>query len=372
MKIAFIDYRLPELIKNKNYPIGGWPVELMNWLQGLSNHDSETFLLTNEESALTLDFDACTLIGTHNSNYKGVKYLKYFYYILPKQFFSIKKLKPDFLIQGCAGLDTGLLAVICKVLKIPFIYRVVSDLDVTGGSQAFKIYESLAFKLGLWLADGFVCQNHFQYTALKEKFPNKAITTLYNPFICTMNNLPNSKENRSYFAWVGNFRWQKNLSLLYELANGSPNIKFKIAGQANTRMDESTKAAYKDLLTLPNVEFMGHINNSKIPEFLESAIALLNTSDVEGFSNTYLEAFSVGTPVLTRTLADPDNIIKKNKLGYSAEDKDLLLAEISNYQDMSIKDYQTISENCFKYVRINHDPVKLTRELICFLKKTQE
>ena len=48
---------------------------------------------------------------------------------------------------------------------------------------------------------------------------------------------------------------------------------------------------------------------------------LLSTPDFEGFSNMFLEALAVGTPVMTRRQVDPDSIVERHTLGASAEDE---------------------------------------------------
>jgi glycosyltransferase involved in cell wall biosynthesis len=70
---------------------------------------------------------------------------------------------------------------------------------------------------------------------------------------------------------------------------------------------------------------------------LSESYILLNTSHFEGFSNTYLEAFSVGTPVFAMEKADPDSIIKNNRLGYIYKDVDDLVSIFKNITKITKK-----------------------------------
>jgi glycosyltransferase involved in cell wall biosynthesis len=97
--------------------------------------------------------------------------------------------------------------------------------------------------------------------------------------------------------------------------------------------------------------------------FLGNAVALLNTSHYEGFSNTYLEAFSRGTPVITQQGADPDGVIGKRNLGYSIHDESDFSSAIRNCFEMG-EAYQELAGRCQAYVREYHDPAMLNDKMV--------
>ncbi|MCB0842276.1 MAG: glycosyltransferase, partial [Bacteroidetes bacterium] len=66
---------------------------------------------------------------------------------------------------------------------------------------------------------------------------------------------------------------------------------------------------------LPNVRIMGKLPQPRVKEMLLESILLVNTSDYEGFSNTFIEAWSQGVPVLSFHV-DPDQIIQEHGLGW--------------------------------------------------------
>jgi hypothetical protein len=94
---------------------------------------------------------------------------------------------------------------------------------------------------------------------------------------------------------------------------------------------------------------------------------LLSTPDFEGFSNMFLEALAVGTPVTTRRQVDPDSIVARHNLGASAEDELALCKSVKAFWDMDANEYDALAGRCQIYVKANHSPTVTARELIAAL-----
>ena len=148
------------------------------------------------------------------------------------------------------------------------------------------------------------------------------------------------------------------------MAQSLPDLQFKIAGETILDVDKNTVNAIKNLKALSNVEFIGLLARNKISEFLSKAYFLLNTSHYEGFSNTYLEAFRVGTPVITRNETDPDDIISNNELGICVK----LYTDLVDIIPSFINDYDhTIHQRTKEYIRRYHNPKELAKKIIDYL-----
>jgi len=63
----------------------------------------------------------------------------------------------------------------------------------------------------------------------------------------------------------------------------------------------------------PNVRFHGRIPYQEVGAFYERARVFVGTSEIEGFPNTYLQAWARGTPVVA--FLDPDQLIARNGMG---------------------------------------------------------
>jgi len=368
MKILFIDFTLPYLLKDSNSRVGGWAVELHAWIEGLNKLGHRVGVLTwkgaNNYVGRELDFD---LLETFDPD-KGIRVLKYFYTYIPSIYRQTKKFKPDAIIQACAMLNTGIMSSVAVKLHVPFIYRVANDMDTDERYKArLPKYAQIAYRYGLKKSNGILCQNNYQYNNLKTIFQDKPMNTLMNPFageIITFSSRSSFKK-RKYIAWIGNFKSQKNIPLLYKIALKLPDIQFKVAGMPVSNMDDETADTINKLSLCRNVEFVGYLLRHDVPAFLSKSKALLNTSHYEGFSNTFLEAFASGTPVIAPTHVDPNQIISINDLGLASSNDTLYLKVKKLFED-EIK-FENMSFNCIRYISVNHDPVRCAKRMVDFI-----
>ncbi len=220
-------------------------------------------------------------------------------------------------------------------------------------------FEARMYRLGVKMADHISCQNEYQFKAMKKKYPDKNIFISHNPFRVKA---PLKITEREYIAWIGNFRHAKNIPALADAAEKLPQYKFKIAGGNFEKTDTDAEEGLNKLKELPNVELVGYVSNSDIPDFLNKAYILLNTSRTEGFSNTFLEAWSVGTPVVSTENVNPDNLIRKHDLGAVSKSYEELPELIDNF--IKTGKHEELSENCYNYVLKYHDPEKLAEDML--------
>jgi glycosyltransferase involved in cell wall biosynthesis len=369
VRILSIEFSIPYLLTDENYPIGGWAIELSIWLRALECAGHEAAILTWQGALAHVGSgQQIKLIETYDPA-QGVRVAKWFYSYIPKLLAAARAYRPDIIIQGARGLQTGIMAFVADQLRIPFVYRVVSDADV---DERYKIdlrhYEWLSYSWARHRTAGFLCQNQYQRDQLVALFPGKPVRVVHNPIVVAEDAAtPLPRAERGYVAWLGVFRYPKNLPLLLRIAKELPAVKFRVAGMLSRGPDQSTVDAVNGLHHLPNVEMVGYVRRADIQAFLSEAAMLLCTSHYEGFSNVFLEALAVGTPVVTRRPVDPDLIVLRHALGASAEDELELSKSVRAIWDMDANQYNALAGRCQIYVKVNHSPMVKARELIAAL-----
>lgn len=361
-KILFFDFNIPYLLADEDFPVGGATVQAQKWIAGLSAVGTEVGVLVDGFCNYPVKSDV-DFVKTFDLN-KGVPFLNWIYYRYPKLNKAIKAYQPDYIYHAGAGFTSWVLATIAKRNGIKFIYRVANDADTDDRiKQRLPNTTRFFYEQSLKITDVILCQNQYQFKNLKRKCPGKSITIFHNPYDFG-EHLPMIKplSKRKYIAWLGIFKSQKNLSALLNTVKRLSSIEFRIAGKPQKTLDLQTKRALSELDKCPNVRFVGFLRRAEISNFLSKAYALLNTSYYEGFSNTFLEALAVGTPIVCTTNVDPDAIIANHSLGKTCDTHDELARTLETL--MGSKDYFEMCKKCQHYALQSHDCRVLSKRLM--------
>jgi glycosyltransferase involved in cell wall biosynthesis len=380
MKILFYNFSLPYLLSKDSDNQGGIAVEWLNWINAFRQLNQDVALLTFKGAKKIINSEVdFEIIESYDPKY-GLPKLRILYVQIPSIIRDIKKYNPDIILQGGANLHCVIMGICSKLTNKKFIHRIASDadvdkriiqlIDVDGRiNQMGSGFELFIYRHGRKLVDGFSVQNDYQYNVLSTKYPDKIVFKIYNPYKPCFNNPLKPKEERKFVAWVGHFRKIKNIVLLAHICSQLNGLNFKVAGIPYDDLPNESRNALERMKNMENVEFVGYVEYSKIQNFLSNAYCLLNTSFLEGFSNTYLEAWSVGTPIVTTNRADPDNLIEKYRLGLVVHDFDNLTLELKKIINYSDLEYSELSLRCYEYVRKEHDPIFLAKKFITQIEK---
>lgn len=201
--------------------------------------------------------------------------------------------------QRCAGMTTGLVAHWCGQAGRSFVYAGASDLDFQPGPPNVRgRRDRWLFERGLRAADAVVVQSPRQLSALREHHGRDGvlIPSCYAPV-----DSPAPGNDRGEVLWVGMIRRVKRPDRFLALARAMPQQRFRMIGGPMGESEE-VLAYYREIeaaaRTLPNLDFMGFVPFAEVDAWFDRAAVLVNTSDHEGFPNTFLQAWSRGVPSL--------------------------------------------------------------------------
>jgi glycosyltransferase involved in cell wall biosynthesis len=225
------------------------------------------------------------------------------------------------------------------------------------------------YRYGLRHSNAIVAQNADQIAACKRAFQRDAtlIKSCYLPPY-TAGSDPEGK-----ILWVSTMRRLKQPEAFMELARMFPQYQFKMVGGAGAKAEERSyfeslkgQASY-----LPNLEFAGFIPYAEIDSHFDQASIFINTSEFEGFPNTFLQAWARGIPTVsflkgktTQTGHGPDWSVE------SVEDMAEAVRQLMNSPDIRARR----GETCLAHYQAHHSQdavVNQYRALIANLAQTE-
>jgi glycosyltransferase involved in cell wall biosynthesis len=223
--------------------------------------------------------------------------------------------RPDWLYWRAATHLLGPLVEIAHLNKVKTIFATAFDSDVQPRTALTARRQWWPFYVwGLSRSERLFVQHEAQLEHLPSRWQGKttvmrSITDRYESFTSHSNREP-------YIAWVGMLRQPKRPDLLIEIAERSPHIKYVVCGGTTTHRSRSgySQSIIDRFRSVPNIEYRGQVASHEAEQVIAGAAVLLCTSDQEGFPNTFLQAWSHGTPVVTMQV-DPDSVIKRLDLG---------------------------------------------------------
>ncbi|MGE0826095.1 MAG: glycosyltransferase family 4 protein [Candidatus Binatia bacterium] len=211
---------------------------------------------------------------------------------------------------------------IARSLGIRTVFSLAFDTEVQPRSALFRRQRWWRlYAWGLSLSDVIFVQHGQQLAGLKPSLQTKAL--ILRSMVHQVANTKPHSEREPSIVWAAVLRQPKRPDVLIHIARQAPTVRFIVCGgttayQCPPGYGERIVA---ELQATPNIEYLGQVAPNKSLQVIANASLLLSTSDEEGFPNTFLEAWTSGTPVVSVKI-DPDHIIQRRQLGtvsYSVE-----------------------------------------------------
>lgn len=267
---------------------------------------------------------------------------------------AMSRADADLYYQNCAEYVTGQVALWCRRKRRHFVYAVASDPDCHPALPKLRtLREKVLYRYGLRHADRVVVQTRTQKEMLREGF---GIDARILPMACpTPPEGPSSERERGgsgrfRVLWVGRLSRIKRPEMFIEIARTMPEIEFDVVG-APDREDEYASRLYRSAAGIRNLTLSGRVRRDGMAAIYRGASLLCCTSESEGFPNAFLEAWSLGLPVVSTF--DPDGLIATRRLGEVVRDAESARSAIRRLAgDEELR--RTVGENARRYFLDNH------------------
>ncbi|MEJ0084185.1 MAG: glycosyltransferase family 4 protein [Pseudomonadota bacterium] len=291
-----------------------------------------SMIVFDEGPQMRREIDGIKVIPAY-ARQAGIPGLRFFHPRASKLVAALFAVDADVYYQSPAGANTGITAWFCRMTGKNFIFRVASDSDCEKEHGRIRFgRDRMLYDFGLKRADLVAAQTEFQAQLLRE----------HHALECPVINMMVEPPQRGAaparkdidVLWVSNLRALKRPELALELARQLPDIGFTLAGGpmpgGQTYFDDVAAAAAR----LPNVRMLGAVKYADTGALFDRARVFLNTSSIEGFPNTFLQAWIRGVPVVS--FFDPDGMVHRLQLGRIATSVDDMREALRGLLDVDV------------------------------------
>ena len=290
---------------------------------------------------------------------------------------ALSVLNPDVVIQRMTSFITGVAGLYCKRHKKRFVWICTDNQAPARWSHwrnQVRVNREQHINMAkriVFLANAFIydmarhwgmkqvthpfTQNDFQRKILAESFgmDSHRMISGHEP---PKNSIPPEERLvKGIVLWVASLSPRKRPEKFLELArmNQNSGLRFVMIGG---RLDK----AYIDVLfqdKTDNVEWLGQLPFDETLEWFDQAMFFVNTSEAEGFPNTFIQAWLRGVPVFSLGV-DPNGVIQRNNLGCVAETVQGLFQNLKSLSK-KVDAYSKMSVDARKYGLAHHAVKKM-------------
>jgi glycosyltransferase involved in cell wall biosynthesis len=277
----------------------------------------------------------------------GLPLLRFFHPRWSGLWSALERADAELYYTSCAGMHVGLLAMFCRRHGKRFVFRCASDADCDPKRLLVRYRrDRWLYEFGLRRAGAILAQSETQKQMLARHY--KLPGQVAGMFVERAQ--PAARRDID-ILWVSNIRRVKRPDRVLDLAAGLLRSHFHMVGgplPGEEPLYRETVAAARSRL---NVTFHGRLAYHDAAALYDRARVFLNTSDVEGFPNSYLQAWMRGVPVVTRL--DPDGVIEREGLGAVARSTSGLEIALRRLLGESHV-WRAASERCLAYMAREH------------------
>lgn len=245
----------------------------------------------------------------------GLPVLRFFHPRWTGLWSALSRADADVYYASCAGGLVGQVAMFCERRGKRFVFRAASNADCMPNAMIsigrWYQRDKWLYEHGLRHTASVLVQSVRQQELMRQNFGlESSIAGLIVP-ACSGERRFGERDIDA--LWVSNMRSVKRPDVLLDVADRLPQLAFHMAGGTVSGAERFFDTVQTQAASRSNVTFHGAVPHRDISALYSRARVLVNTSDVEGFPNTYLQAWASGTPVVA--FFDPDGVIARERLG---------------------------------------------------------
>jgi glycosyltransferase involved in cell wall biosynthesis len=270
-----------------------------------------------------------------------------------KLWLTMKKVNAAVYFFEAASAGVFLIEMFCRFNKRVFIYRTANSGECDGTLLKKSPFVRRLFNYTIRRADKVLTQNHADRETLFKKM------RIESQVIANGHRLNQIAFEKKHVLWVGRSDTIKGPDRFLELAVQFPQEIFVMICPKATE-DKSYEQLKKRADAIPNVRFIPKVEYNEIDKYFSQSKIFVNTSDSEGFPNTFVQAAAAATAILSYVV-NPDEFLTRHNCGLACgADMEKLKTGLAFLLENN--HYLEIGQNGRKYAEQTHDIVKIIEQ----------
>jgi len=264
---------------------------------------------------------------------------------------ALARADADIYYTSCAGALVGQVALFARLRARQFVFWAASDTDCDPRALLIRYWRDRhLYRYGLRRANLVFTQSAQQQQAMARNFgrESRVVESLIEPAAS-----PRPFCERDIdVLWVANLRPLKRPEVLFQLARQLPQLSFHMIGGPMTGGEALFRAVAAEAATIANVTFHGAVPYHAVGGFFSRARVFANTSSIEGFPNTYLQAWANGVPVVA--FIDPQGLLSRLSLGQAVNETSEMTQAVARFA-RDLPAWEEASRRSRKYMDDAHN-----------------
>jgi glycosyltransferase involved in cell wall biosynthesis len=307
MNICFVSLNAWSILSNdqsRETTVGGAELQVVILARELVQRGHQVSIIVMDHGQpQESEVQGIRVLSAYRPN-EGLSGLRFFHPRLTKLWSALSRAGAEIYFQSGAGAMTGIVAVYAMLHRnTAFVFRAASNADFAPDLPLVRYArDRQLFRWGIRRANLVFVQTTVQQQLLRERFSLDSF--LLPNAIEPAQDREHQQEHISdamvpFVLWAGRLIDLKRPDRYLTLARSLPHLKFILVG-ANTSELKRWLASKNLSVDVPtNLYPMGLVPMAKVDDFFKRAALLVNTSDIEGFPNTFIQAWRCSVPTVS-------------------------------------------------------------------------
>jgi glycosyltransferase involved in cell wall biosynthesis len=262
-----------------------------------------------------------------------------FFFDTPFLWKKLKAISPDVIYQRMGTSHAGVGAYYARKYGRKMVLHIASDSDIVPFNMKKQInfmihnFERKLFNYAIRNAHHLIAQTHGQKKLIKDYFNREtdAVVANFQPY-------PKEtidKQSPVKIIWVANFKVIKQPEIFIRMAEAlykqGVEAQCIMIGSPATFDDkcwEDWQASLEDRINnVPTLAYVGAKTTDEVEQVMAESHILVNTSQFEGFSNTFIQAWMRRVPVVSLN-SNPNELLSDGKMGFISGNYEQLCKDV--------------------------------------------